>query len=151
MRTLSPDNPLEPYGEYNTQAIVTAIEKFTLSKEERTISAQAVSETESCEEQEYIMLESTYGENKIEVSKKEKFRGCSMGQLTGQISYKISSASNTLSEGAFNPINAYTDKPQEDNPYLEGETYAYDDLFYLTFPKTENQQNVNFFNEEGEN
>ena len=151
MRTLSPENPEIPFGKYNTEIMQGALEKYTFSPSE-TITGQVSSEPASCLGQNYILLEISYSSslNKIEVTNKEAFVGCAMGQLTGPISYEVNGVSGVISRGAFDPVNTFTDKPEQDLS-LGGETYIYEGKLYLAVNQDQTPQSINFLDSEGKN
>ena len=128
-----------------------ALEKYTSSDSE-TITGQVSSEPTSCSEQTSILLEISYSSslNKIEVTNKEAFFGCVMGQLTGPISYEVNGVSGVISRGAFDPVNTFTDKPEQDLS-LGGETYIYKGKIYLAVNQDQTPQSINFLDSEGKN
>ncbi len=144
MRTLSPDDDLNPYGDFNNEVISSKI-----IEHQRPITGLAISTTEECSQQSYILIEAIYQDGEIIVLSKEKRQGCPSGNNGGLLYYVIKDSSGIIIEKkTFNPQFIFTDIQQE---ILTGQTYNVENSFYLAIPNIQQAQTIEFFDENNQN
>jgi hypothetical protein len=117
MRTLSPEDPENPYGTFNSNLIQELILEREKAIIDNPTTGQATHNFEDqCANQEYILVEIKQSE-----TIKTVHQGCPGTNGQGPNKYTVTEDSKTVSEGSYNP-QIFTDKPNKNND-LSGETY----------------------------
>ncbi|MBI5803758.1 hypothetical protein HY450_00775 [Candidatus Pacearchaeota archaeon] len=81
----------ESYGKFNERTIAEKIFEFSEKKNSNLLAGFATNENpESCENQRFIIVEGNYQNGQIEITSKEKARGCFVnGNEFGLLDYKV--------------------------------------------------------------
>ena len=132
MRTLSSDT----YGTFNENLIQKLI-----NTQINTITGQAVSTPENCEEQYYYLIEAINENSKLKILSKSIRQGCIGKNGYGPDKAEIlDEQNNSLTTSAFNSELIFTDAPGEEE--INGETFVSDKPFFIKVPIIENSNKL---------
>lgn len=140
MRTLSSSD----FGPFNEKIIEERLMNYKLDKEISSLTGNAVAsiDTSSCSEL-YYLISAKYSDNDLEILSKDIGRGCIGAQGAGSFTYTLSdNKGNSLIEEEFNPETIFTDIQHQEKDSLEGESYTYEDVFYLRIPDNSGMESL---------
>jgi len=131
MKTLNSNE----YGIFNENLIIKLITKQAPTTP-TTIAGKVVLTTETCNNNQYYLLEGLYNEDSIdsiEINRTTLETGCLGGNGAGTFIYEIKTAAGTtLTQSDFNPELIFTDAEGIDE--IEGEPLTSDQPFLLKIP-----------------
>lgn len=132
MRTLSTNE----YGDFNKQLILKQ-----LNTQKNPMTGFAVVEETNCAQQEYLLIEGTYSENKIDIKEKSIEIGCVGKNGVGDFNYKLTTKDNQIYSEGFNPEFIFTDA--EGKNQIDGSVLQSAKSFYLKLPIVTNAKFLN--------
>jgi len=143
MRTLSSSN----YGIFDERIILEKIFKKTGSH----LTGLAIEENIiSCTDKNYLLIEGILNLDNIEIIDKSVETGCLGTNGAGDFSYNLILEDNSiLTSGEFNPELIFTDSQEENQEYIDGETFISDQPFLLKIPIIKNSKTLEI-SKEGE-
>lgn len=108
-----------------------------------TITGKAISQAESCQSEQYYLLEGNFAEKNIEIISKTIEQGCLGSNGAGPFTYSIIKSDETkLQIGEFNAELIFTDIQNSGENSISGGSTDYEGNFYLKIPVIENAKSL---------
>ena len=134
MRTLNSNT----FGEFDEGLIADRI-----SKQANIITAKAISEEISCENDRYYLIEGNYSNGSIKILSKNIEQGCLGSNGVGPFNYTIILEDNSRKfQGEFNAELIFTDAQAEQEESINGEALANGGIFLLKIPVIDNAKSI---------